>query len=42
MGNPHEFGENVPIDGNVIEACDLVKDLGGQIDSKLKQPHNFF
>ena len=35
LGKPHEFGEYT-IDGNVIKACDLVKDLGVQIDSKLK------
>jgi len=35
LGKPHEFGEYT-IDGNVIKACDLVKDLGAQIDSKLK------
>ena len=35
LGKPHEFGEYT-INGNVIKACDLVKDLGVQIDSKLK------
>ena len=35
LGEPHEFGEYT-IDGNVNKACDLVRDLGVQIDSKLK------
>ena len=35
LGKPHEFGEYT-IDSNLIKACDLVKDLGVQIDSKLK------
>ena len=32
---PHEFGEYT-IDGTVIKACDVVKDLGVQIDNQLK------
>ena len=35
LGKPHEFTEYT-IDGNVIKACDLVKDLGVQIDCTLK------
>ena len=34
LGKPHEFDEYT-IDGNIIKACDLVKDLGVQSD-KLK------
>ena len=35
LGKPHEFGE-YSIDGTVIKACDVVKDLGVQIDNQLK------
>ena len=31
LGKPHEFGE-CTIDGTVIKACDVVKDLGVKID----------
>ena len=35
LGKPHEFGKYM-IDGTVIKACDVVKDLGVQIDKQLK------
>ena len=36
LGKPHEFGEYTIDAGTVIKACDVVKDLGVQIDNQLK------